>query len=94
VGSYSINYNHDLLTKNLNADRTNPIVYNESLKEEHVYDEIKHKEGYKDPGMSLDFYTGRLSNFTINYVLYICTHYGMNQWKYIARFCFPRVSQC
>lgn len=50
VGSYSINYNHDLLTKNLNADLTNPIVYNESLKEEHVYDEIKHKEGYKDPG--------------------------------------------
>ncbi|XP_039230548.1 protein draper isoform X10 [Drosophila yakuba] len=49
VGSYSINYNHDLLTKNLNADQTNPIVYNESLKEEHVYDEIKHKEGYKDP---------------------------------------------
>lgn len=50
MGSYSINYNHDLLTKNLNADLTNPIVYNESLKEEHVYDEIKHKEGYKDPG--------------------------------------------
>ncbi|XP_039150123.1 protein draper isoform X3 [Drosophila simulans] len=49
VGSYSINYNHDLITKNLNADQTNPIVYNESLKEEHVYDEIKHKEGYKDP---------------------------------------------
>ncbi|XP_017136793.1 protein draper isoform X6 [Drosophila miranda] len=49
VGSYSINYNHDLLNKNLNADLTNPNVYNDSLKEEHVYDEIKHKEGYKDP---------------------------------------------
>ncbi|XP_017059613.1 protein draper isoform X5 [Drosophila ficusphila] len=49
VGSYTINYNHDLLTKNLNADLTNPNVYNDSLKEEHVYDEIKHKEGYKDP---------------------------------------------
>lgn len=37
----------------MNADLTNPIVYNgigESLKEEHVYDEIKQKEGYKDPG--------------------------------------------
>lgn len=52
AGTYSINYNHDFLTKNLNADLTNPNVYNslEGLKEEHVYDEIKHKEGYKDPG--------------------------------------------
>ncbi|XP_060660311.1 protein draper isoform X5 [Drosophila nasuta] len=52
VGSYSINYNHELLNKNLNADLTNPNVYNaigDSLKEEHVYDEIKQKEGYKDP---------------------------------------------
>lgn len=32
----------------MNADLTNPNVYND--KEEHVYDEIKHKEGYKDPG--------------------------------------------
>lgn len=54
VGSYSINYNHDLLNKNMNADMTNPNVYNgiDSLKEEHVYDEIKQKEGYKDPGKS------------------------------------------
>ncbi|XP_030242366.1 protein draper isoform X4 [Drosophila navojoa] len=49
VGSYSIQYNHELLNKNLNADLTNPNVYNDMLKEEHVYDEIKHKEGYKDP---------------------------------------------
>lgn len=36
---------------------TNPNVYNgtDSLKEEHVYDEIKHKEGYKDPGKTSDF---------------------------------------
>ncbi|XP_023161071.2 protein draper isoform X4 [Drosophila hydei] len=47
VGSYSIKYNHELLNKNMNADLTNPNVYND--KEEHVYDEIKHKEGYKDP---------------------------------------------
>lgn len=53
AGTYSINYNHDMLAKNLNADLTNPNVYNsiEGLKEEHVYDEIKQKEGYsKDPG--------------------------------------------
>ncbi|KRF97614.1 uncharacterized protein Dwil_GK17064, isoform B [Drosophila willistoni] len=52
VGSYSIQYNQELLNKNLNADMTNPNVYNaigDTLKEEHVYDEIKHKEGYKDP---------------------------------------------
>ncbi|XP_017843543.1 protein draper isoform X4 [Drosophila busckii] len=52
VGSYSINYNHELLNKNMNADMTNPNVYNaigDPLKEEHVYDEIKQKEGYKDP---------------------------------------------
>ncbi|XP_032598832.1 protein draper isoform X4 [Drosophila grimshawi] len=52
VGSYSINYNHELLNKNMNADLTNPNVYNaigDPLKEEHVYDEIKQKEGYKDP---------------------------------------------
>lgn len=44
-----------MLHKNLNADLTNPTVtvYNsieDPLKEEHVYDEIKQKEGYKDPG--------------------------------------------
>lgn len=52
AGTYSINYNHDMFAKNFNADLTNPTVYNslEGLKEEHVYDEIKQKEGYKDPG--------------------------------------------
>ncbi|XP_055841144.1 protein draper isoform X3 [Episyrphus balteatus] len=52
AGTYSINYNSDMLQKNLNADLTNPNVYNsieDPLKEEHVYDEIKQKEGYKDP---------------------------------------------
>lgn len=42
-----------MLHKNLTADLTNPNVYNsieDALKEEHVYDEIKHKEGCKDPG--------------------------------------------
>lgn len=38
--------------KNLRADLTNPNVYHsiDENNEEHVYDEIKQKEGYKDPG--------------------------------------------
>lgn len=38
--------------KNLKADLTNPNVYHsiDENNEEHVYDEIKHKEGIKDPG--------------------------------------------
>lgn len=38
--------------KNLKADLTNPNVYHsiDENNEEHVYDEIKHKEGNKDPG--------------------------------------------
>lgn len=36
----------------MNADQTNPNVYHSigDNNEEHVYDEIKQKEGYKDPG--------------------------------------------
>lgn len=71
VGSYSINYNHDLLNKNMNADLTNPNVYNgiDSLKEEHVYDEIKHKEGYKDPGKTSDFHEiGQKQTITLLYM--------------------------
>ncbi|XP_054734084.1 protein draper isoform X4 [Anastrepha obliqua] len=50
--SYSVNFSHDMLAKNLNADLTNPNVYNpyeDPLKEEHVYDEIKQKEGCNNP---------------------------------------------
>lgn len=36
--------------KNKDADLTNPNLY--SIIDEHVYDEIKHKEGYRDPGKS------------------------------------------
>lgn len=38
--------------KNWNADQTNPNLYHniDDNHEEHVYDEIKQKEGYKDPG--------------------------------------------
>lgn len=38
--------------KNLNADLTNPNLYHsiDDNSEEHVYDEIKQKEGYKEPG--------------------------------------------
>lgn len=41
-----------MLQKNMNADQTNPNVYHSigENNEEHVYDEIKQKEGYKDPG--------------------------------------------
>lgn len=41
-----------MLQKNMNADLTNPNVYHsiDENNEEHVYDEIKQKEGYKDPG--------------------------------------------
>ncbi|XP_055376956.1 protein draper isoform X6 [Condylostylus longicornis] len=49
AGSYSLNYNSETCMKNLHADMTNPNVYHCIDKEEHVYDEIKHKEGYKDP---------------------------------------------
>uniref|UniRef100_A0A336M5K8 CSON012428 protein n=1 Tax=Culicoides sonorensis TaxID=179676 RepID=A0A336M5K8_CULSO len=45
AGTYSMNYNHDLSMKNFNADLTNPNIY-EAVKD-HVYDEIKQKEGYQ-----------------------------------------------
>lgn len=52
AGTYSINFNTDMGQKNLNADLTNPNFYHsiEPGNSEHVYDEIKHKEGYKDIG--------------------------------------------
>lgn len=53
AGAYSVNYNNDIMAqKNLKADLTNPNVYHsiDENNEEHVYDEIKQKEGYKDPG--------------------------------------------
>lgn len=57
AGAYSINYNTDMLQKNYHADQTNPNVYHsiDENNEEHVYDEIKHKEGYQDPGKVLKF---------------------------------------
>ncbi|XP_037909252.1 protein draper isoform X3 [Hermetia illucens] len=53
AGTYSINFN-TTSEKNYNADLTNPNVYHsidEASKEEHVYDEIKQKEGFSSPGM-------------------------------------------
>lgn len=47
AGAYSINYNTDMLQKNLNADKTNPNIYNsidDDNFEDHVYDEIKAKD--------------------------------------------------
>lgn len=40
-----MDYAHDLSMKNFNADQTNPNIY-EAVKD-HVYDEIKQKEGYQ-----------------------------------------------
>lgn len=57
AGTYSINFN-TTSEKNYNADLTNPNVYHsidEASKEEHVYDEIKQKEGFSSPGMSILF---------------------------------------
>lgn len=50
AGAYTINYNTDMLQKNLNADLTNPNVYHsiDDNFEDHVYDEIKAKD---NPGM-------------------------------------------
>lgn len=52
AGAYSIDYNSEMTQKNLNADLTNPNLYHsiDDNSEEHVYDEITQKEGYKDPG--------------------------------------------
>lgn len=52
AGQYSLNFNADMSQKNLNADATNPNMYHsiDENNDEHVYDEIKQKEGTKDPG--------------------------------------------
>lgn len=48
AGTYSADCNSDIHHKNYMADQTNPNEYHSI--DEHVYDEIKHKEGYKDHG--------------------------------------------
>lgn len=55
AGSYAMNIDADLSQKNMDADLTNPILYNGSLDEgssnvEHLYDEIKYKDECKDFG--------------------------------------------
>lgn len=52
AGAYSVEYNTEMTQKNMNADLTNPNLYHsiDDNSEEHVYDEIKQKEGYKEPG--------------------------------------------
>lgn len=52
AGTYSVNFNGDMNQKNLNADLTNPNYYHtiDASNNEHLYDEIKQKEGYKDLG--------------------------------------------
>lgn len=55
AGAYSVEYNSEMTQKNMNADLTNPNLYHsiDDNSEEHVYDEIKQKEGYKEPGKSM-----------------------------------------
>ena len=55
AGNYSMNIDADLSMKNLDADMTNPILYNGSCGghsdyTEHLYDEIKYKDECKDFG--------------------------------------------
>lgn len=55
AGSYAMNIDADLSQKNMDADLTNPILYNGSMdeggsNEEHLYDEIKYKDECKDFG--------------------------------------------
>lgn len=54
AGTYSINYN--INEKNNNADLTNPNFYHsiDIANSEHVYDEIKQKEGYKEADLEYD----------------------------------------
>lgn len=57
AGNYSMNIDSELSMKNLDADLTNPILYNNgsvcagpSEDIDHVYDEIKYKDECKDFG--------------------------------------------
>lgn len=50
AGAYSMNIDGDFSAKNMEADLTNPILYNGSLDIDHVYDEIKYKDECKDIG--------------------------------------------
>lgn len=72
AGAYAINYNTDMLQKNFNADMTNPNIYHsiDENFEDHVYAEIKHKDGYI--GKTLDSFTlckTREKNIQLNDVI-------------------------
>lgn len=60
AGNYSMNIDADLSMKNLDADLTNPILYNGSCNAgpsddvEHLYDEIKYKDECKDFGKQME----------------------------------------
>lgn len=49
AGTYSI----DMQAKNFNADLTNPNMYYSINKEDHVYDEIKHKYPLEERGIAI-----------------------------------------
>lgn len=74
AGAYSIDYNTDMLQKNLNADMTNPNVYHsiDDNFEDHVYDEIKAKD---NPG-KLKFSMGAVEIWRI--IIYVCFALQMN----------------
>lgn len=79
-----------MIAKNLNADLTNPNVYNslEGLKEEHVYDEIKHKEGLKDPGKYTNysyFHVLNLSNTLLDCLFALFIHFHCALKKYTVK---------
>lgn len=73
--------------KNLKADLTNPNVYHsiDENNEEHVYDEIKHKEGNKDPGESVQckfcLYEKEMCTFTVR----ILTPYKFHVSVFLSR---------
>lgn len=60
AGTYSIQFDSDMSHKNFQADMTNPNLYHSI--DDHVYDEIKNKDGYKDLGK-----LSKIMNFTNKY---------------------------
>lgn len=74
TGVYSLHYNHSMSMKNRDADLTNPNVniyhsIDDDNKVDHVYDEIKLKEGYKDVG---EYFVEKFEPSTMNFI-YIFT---------------------
>lgn len=93
AGNYAMNIDSDLSMKNMDADLTNPILYNNgSLNActsddiDHVYDEIKYKDECKDFG---EWKEGELINgFIVNsfrIVFYNPQRKSTTTWTTLAR---------